>query len=247
MVFSAFARLPVLRRLIPSSKKRYFSCVSFDGFILRRVPSGTFLLNVKNYVDRQLAFYDSFESAQMDLFFGEMAKGCDLYVDVGANIGLYSVRAARQGVARRILAFEPDTRNIAQLGANLLINNIIDRVEVVTKAVSSQAGTVSFVPAPPQETGRSRVDESGQGQTIECVALDDIIQDTGKRILIKMDIEGHELSALQGMRKLAANNKLFLQVESFQDKIDSVRALLAEMGLKQIHKIEEDHYFTNET
>jgi len=238
-------RLPILKRLVPSIKRRWARLTMLGGYCLRRSGDAVFLLNPENFVDRQIAFYDDFEAAQMDYLFAAMRQhGCDLFLDIGANIGLYSIRVALAGLTSRVTAFEPDRRNLQQLGANILLNRLTGKITVVDKAVSAQSGSVGFQPASERSTGQSQVVGEG-GVAIDAVALDDFIIASDQRIFAKIDIEGHELSALQGMRRLIAGNRVFLQIESFQQNIEAVEAEVASLGLRRVHRIDDDHYFTN--
>jgi len=238
-------RIPVLKRLVPSLKKRVARARSLNGFCLRKSNGAVFLLNTGNFVDRQIAFYEDFESAQLAYLFAAMRRhGCDLFVDVGANIGFYSVEVALAGLAPRILAIEPDPRNLLQLGANILVNRLVNRITVIPKAVSERAGTVSFRPGTDSSTGQSRIAE-GAPVRIEGATLDEIIPGRDQRLFIKMDIEGHELAALRGMRDCASRNRIFLQVESFPANIAEVTSALAQLGMTHLKQIGDDHYFAN--
>lgn len=238
-------RIPVLKRLVPSVKKRVARARSLNGFCLRRSQGAIFLLNTGNFVDRQIAFYEDFESAQLDYLFAAMRRhGCDLFVDVGANIGFYSIEVALVGLAPRILAVEPDPRNLLQLGANILVNRLVGKISIVPKAVSASSGKVSFRPGADSSTGQSRVAE-GAAVTIESMTLDEIIGERDQRIFIKMDIEGHEVAAVRGMRECAGRNGIFLQVESFPGNVEQLEGELSPLGMRHLNQIGDDHYFSN--
>lgn len=238
--------IPVLKRLVPSLKKRMAKLTSADGYFLSKRRNLTFLLNYKNFVDRQIAFYDDFESRQLACFTSAMKQhGCDLFLDIGANIGYYSLIIAKEGLAKRIIAFEPDERNRLQLGTNILLNHLTDKIEIMAKAVTAATGTVKFLPFSETSTGQSHIGEGQNSIVVDGVCLDDLIRDKDLKIFIKMDIEGHELEAIRGMSKLAANNKLFLQVESFPENLDAVKVALSVMRLRYSSSIDHDHYFEN--
>ena len=239
-------RIPILKRLLPSVRKRLASWLWPNGFTVRRSMGACFLVSWRNYVDRQIAFYDDFEAPQFDVFLGTMARtGCDVFLDVGANIGYYSIVAALRGTADRVIAFEADPRNVAQLEANLLINGLLGRVETVPRAVTGQSGPISFLPMPSSSTGQSRVGEGDGARIVDGVALDDMFDFEGKRIFVKMDIEGHEIEAVKGMKRLMANNRMFLQVESFAENISEFTLIMEQAGFGHRQRIEDDHYFAN--
>lgn len=241
------SRLPVLHRLIPSVRKRLNRRTATGGYSVQQRCGLVLLLNIGNYVDRQLMFDGAFEEDQRAYFFDRMQHlAAEEFWDIGGNIGLYSLLAAGLPQPPRIIAFEPDRRNIAQFSVNLLMNRKLDQVTLVEKAVSDIAGPVGFAAAADKSTGESRVATGAEASSqVEAVRLDEFFSAQGRRIFIKMDIEGHELSALRGMVGLLSRNHIFLQVESFPERQDAVTALLTGLGLRQVHRIRHDLYFSN--
>jgi FkbM family methyltransferase len=239
-------RIPLLKRAVPSLKKRLAQMASMNGFQLKKAQGAVFLLRSSNYVDRQIAFYGDYEHRQLGRLLAAMRQsGCDLFIDVGANIGLYTVVVGRSGAAAEIIAFEPDQRNRLQLGANLLLNHLTGIVTIRPEAVTSRSGTIGFRPSPDTSTGQSAVG-SGEGSiTVAAVALDDAVASDDRRIFIKIDIEGHELEAIRGMPVLLQHNRIFLQVECFEANVVRLAETMAAMGLRQRDKIEDDYFFAN--
>jgi hypothetical protein len=83
---------------------------------------------------------------------------------------------------------------------------------------------------------------------VSILAVDDRYPWTGKKIAIKIDIEGHEAAALKGMEQLMRNNTVFLQVEAFDRNLENVRNILTGFGLRELPQLDEkyhDYYFTN--
>lgn len=131
----------------------------------------------------------------------------DHFVDCGANIGYFTLAAARRvGADGRIDAFEPDPLNSARLAANLKANGSPAHVRVHPVALSDAAGQATFY----HPTGDSRnhgeaslfapTGVQTQAYTVRTARLDQEID--RPPVLIKMDIEGAELSALRGMARL---------------------------------------------
>lgn len=239
-------RIPILKRLIPSVKKRIAKLTWWDGYAIRRSNGALFLLNYHNQVDRQVAFYGDYEADRRRYLFLHIAQhGCDLFLDVGANFGIYSILAARGGLADRIVAFEPDQRNRVQMEANLLMNGLLSKVEIVAKAVSKETGFANFLPSPDTSTGQSKVGEGVGAIQVETVTLDDFLDLSGRRVFIKMDIEGHELEAVQGMKRLVTSNRVFMQVECFPANAPLFDKAMTTLGLKRCHQIGHDHYYSN--
>jgi FkbM family methyltransferase len=133
----------------------------------------------------------------------EHLSEADTFVDVGANIGIYTCLAASLG--KRVVAVEPLPSNLRCLYQNLKRHGF-SRVEVFPMGLSSSPGLLtlrgigaqaSFLPA-------WAVDDYGFNQYIETVCptttLDAILGSrfSGQRIFVKVDVEGFEYEALQG-------------------------------------------------
>ncbi|MEZ5855400.1 MAG: FkbM family methyltransferase [Hyphomicrobiaceae bacterium] len=121
----------------------------------------------------------------------------DLFVDVGANVGSYTVLASAVCKARSI-AIEPDPNTVRALAKNIEINALSERVTVIEAAVGAQSGSVAFT------TGRDTMNHvagSGDHATRQVLVrtLDDILCDEAP-VLIKMDVEGYEPEVISGAR-----------------------------------------------
>ncbi|WP_405241612.1 FkbM family methyltransferase [Lentisalinibacter salinarum] len=129
----------------------------------------------------------------------------DVILDVGANIGWYSLVLDRiAGEARAdIYAFEPDPENFALLGENRALN-AAQRIHPVQLGVSDRAGTFELHLFGGSNRGRHSMLPIHEGGTIEIrtTTLDEFWaqEELGDRTprFLKMDIEGFELAALQG-------------------------------------------------
>ena len=89
-------RVPVLKRLYPSFKKRLAQHFWRGGYSVVSSGGAQFLVNYRNFVDRQIAFYDDYEGEQIAYLMNAMnERGCDLFLDIGANIGFYSILIGR--------------------------------------------------------------------------------------------------------------------------------------------------------
>jgi len=80
----------------------------------------------------------------------------DVFVDIGANIGLYSCILLKNGCVPRAILFEPERKNLVHLRANLLINNLLDSVELHEVALGSAEGRVHLVPGE-TDSGLTRI------------------------------------------------------------------------------------------
>lgn len=124
----------------------------------------------------------------------------DVFVDVGANIGFYVCLACHAG--RHPVAIEPQPKNLRLLYKNLRANGY-DDVEVVEQAVADKPGTAMLYG--PSGTGASVIpgwahQHTGYHSAISLTTLDTLLEArfAGKRLLIKIDVEGAEFLVLKG-------------------------------------------------
>jgi len=126
----------------------------------------------------------------------------DTAVDVGANIGFFSIVAARVvGASGRVHAFEPVPGVRISLVDNLRLNDVSSIVVLHDEALGAASGRVSFYLGPAADTGLGSLRELPNGTTIEVSQrrFDDIFERRGRVALVKIDVEGGELGVLQGM------------------------------------------------
>lgn len=134
------------------------------------------------------------------------ARNGGLFVDVGANMGYFTLLWASASPQNRVVAFEASPRNVRLLGANIDANGFADRVRLVAKAVSESAGSVSFDIGPDNQTGWGGI-STGGAATIPSVCLDEELGD--ERIdVLKIDIEGADTLALAGCDRLLRERRI---------------------------------------
>ena len=76
--------------------------------------------------------------------------------------------------------------------------------------------------------------------------IDSVLDLSGERLFIKIDVEGWEAKALRGMSRILSLCQAFLQVESAPEKLNEVKAILAELGYSYLgNPMGHDHYFSN--
>lgn len=133
--------------------------------------------------------------------------GAGDFVDVGANVGFFSVLLGRANPDRRVLAVEPSAAALARLRSNVLRNGLADRVIVEESALGSQSGQSSLSIVPGKEeysTLGSLVHPaiSGSSSSLQEVAirtLDSLVESLGlEPSFVKIDVEGAELDVLRG-------------------------------------------------
>lgn len=125
-------------------------------------------------------------------------KRGDIFYDIGANVGYFSLLAAKLSAPDgRVVAFEPLPRNIAFIQRHIALNKLQERIVVVEAAVSDHSGTAFF--DPDISTSKGHIAEQGQLE-VKLVCLDELVK-TGEIPLpdvMKIDVEGAEAEVLRG-------------------------------------------------
>lgn len=135
-----------------------------------------------------------FEKGERDIFCGNIRPGT-VALDVGANIGIYSLLGAKRGA--QVFAIEADPRNAAQLRRHVEINGFESRVTIFEMAAADRPGMVRIYRNPINSGGSNCFDGCDPvdvpARTIDSLDLPPIA-------ICKMDVEGAEARAILGMR-----------------------------------------------
>jgi FkbM family methyltransferase len=184
-----------------------------DGLLLRiDNVDGDLLFDVDLRGDMGIAlwhFPDLVEKEQRQVFCSSITPGCTV-LDVGANIGFYTLLAAKRGA--RVFAIEADPLNAAMLRHHVEINGFTDRVTIYEMAATERDQAVPLY-RHPFNLGESNIIEFGKPSgVVKGRPLDSL--DLPPIEVCKMDIEGAEPMALRGMQQtLARSPNLKLLVE----------------------------------
>jgi len=137
----------------------------------------------------------------------ELVKGgAETFIDVGANMGYFSVLWASLSTRARVISFEPVRRNLIRLANNRERNSLGDRIKVIDKAASNYSGEVRFAEGPELQTGWGGMSTEGS-LIVPCVRLDEIVEER-KIDLLKVDVEGAEAVVLRGCERLLGNRAI---------------------------------------
>jgi FkbM family methyltransferase len=131
----------------------------------------------------------------------------DVFLDVGANIGAYTILASGVSGARSYL-FEPSAESIVWASKNIRLNDLSDKVRIRQVAVGATKGTVTFSSMADSSTNCVVSGAEGRGPTVELTTLDSELAGI-KPSLMKMDVEGFEGEALKGAQQILNEKSLY--------------------------------------
>jgi len=133
-------------------------------------------------------------------FLLHLLRPSDLFVDIGANVGSYSVLASG-AVGARTVSIEPIPGTFAKLIANMRVNNIVDRVMCCNIGLGRANDTLHFTTD--SDTTNHVVngqDPHGATTLVSVQPLDDVLLADATPVLIKLDVEGWESEVLAGAK-----------------------------------------------
>ncbi|WP_395661107.1 FkbM family methyltransferase [Aestuariivirga sp.] len=120
-------------------------------------------------------------------------------LDVGANLGIYSLRMASMCRTGRILAFEPISRIRNLFARSVYLNNFSHIIDIQPFALSDTDGEVALS-IPAHHAGGASLDGGdGRSEFVQVRTLDQLVDGAFTCDLVKLDVEGHEHKALKGM------------------------------------------------
>ncbi|MBD1154464.1 FkbM family methyltransferase [Pelagibacterales bacterium SAG-MED21] len=267
-LLSALQKTIFFKRLIPSILRR----LPFNRSINIKIKNFDINLNLESSNDRYIylnGFYDkkqiNFVESEIDL------NRFDYFLDIGSNIGFYSLYFASKYKNLNILAFEPIHENYNQIEKSIAINEF-KKIEVFKYALSNKKDSkIMWVTDMKKKSGFSVYEDEDYKneisvnnydsdkifkRSINSEIFDDKFKIENKKIFIKIDVERHEFQCISGMLNLLKNhnNKIFIQIEIIENYKDKVLNLLKDINFRVVNEVKtdvknvsygSDYYLTN--
>ncbi|WP_299123624.1 FkbM family methyltransferase [uncultured Winogradskyella sp.] len=231
--------------------------------LLRWFNPGT--IKIRHHLTKKPFYLDAFlhkgywyygirrERETIDLF-AEILPDCSFAIDIGANIGYFSQYFCHlMNDSKKLIVFEPEHNNLVYLKRNI---DCYDSIRIIEKAVSFENGTANFYVENLSGQNNSLLSDykvfdevlenSGLTATktvieVETITLDSFMEQEypdEKPDFIKIDVEGAELFALQGMKNILELHAPTIMVE-ISDKIPEVLKLLRDFNYVLINPHKE--------
>jgi FkbM family methyltransferase len=176
-----------------------------------------------------------------------------VFVDIGANQGLYSAIAVRNPACRGAIAFEPVASTYAILEENIALNGAADRVRALRLGISDRAGSASIhVPAGhsgmaslASDAKPAKHGETEVIQTVAAAGLDQLL--AGELpLLVKIDVEGHEATVIRELLTSAAGARveaIFYEIDTRWSAAETIVEMLRAAGFTHFRKVGSGHHF----
>lgn len=215
------------------------------------------VLMVPNWQDTTFRYciFGTYGRDLADLLLGQRENF--VFVDIGANQGLYSLIAAQNPKCERIIAFEPVPTTHARLAANVALNGGAARTVLHLLAIAGSAGEVTIDVAP-DHTGTATLagredrqaggGSGGSGVTIETIdaPLLDRLLEGDLPMFVKIDVEGLEAVVMAELAKTEAFARvqaIFYEVDDRWASAGEIEALLRGAGFTRFAKYGRGHHY----
>lgn len=174
-------------------------------------------------ISGSIAFTGFYELGLSQRVVEHATKG-GLFVDVGANMGYFSLLWAGSSQSGKVIAIEAAPRNIALLQSNITRNHLEDRITLISKAAGNHSGAINFDTGPDAQTGWGGLTAGSSPTTtsVSMLRLDEELAGTDIAVL-KIDTEGADTWVLFGCESLLKERRI--QTIYFEQNLDRMKRL----------------------
>ncbi len=139
-------------------------------------------------------------------FLLHLLRNDDLFVDIGANIGVYSILASSE-ISAYTISIEPIPSTFQNLVDNININKSNDKIKALNIGLGGKPGKLKFTKSL-DTINHVTFDNDSDAIEVDVSTLDNILSDLPIPLLIKIDVEGFETEVLNGASKTLSNKNL---------------------------------------
>lgn len=229
----SWLKRPLKRFSVDRMTYRLLKKISSSAPRVVRIKSGR--LTGRNFtcsLKRERGYWLGTYEHQTQAILGALLHPGDTFIDIGAHKGFMSlIGATFVGENGQVVAFEPNAGNFEALKQNLAMNgDIASRIRAEFIAISDRCGTQKFRGTSGSTMGRIiRDDETADGvYEVPTKTLDSYVDDLRLRpSLLKIDIEGHEETAILGIKSTLMTSRPAALVEVHHE--NAARAVLSEL------------------
>jgi len=183
--------------------------------------------------------YTGFMEYEDMLFLLHALDTDETFVDVGANVGAYTILASKVVKANSI-SFEPLLETVERLKDQIQINRIDDLVSVINKGVGDKAGMLFFTNDNDTINKVSLAGNTEHTTKVEVTTLDDELY-KNKKYFFKIDVEGFEYNVIEGAKEILSSpntSALIIElngsVEEFGHTNEDIHNKLIKLNFKPV-------------
>jgi FkbM family methyltransferase len=182
----------------------------FDDAPIKAAPGATLKLLPTDFMHGLIAFTGVYEIGLTKRLLSKARKKGSVRVDVGANVGYFSVIWASMNPSNRVLAFEASPRNVEILNTNVEKNGFKEKIVVHPIALGKEKGLLPFDCGPEETTGWGgfALEETQSTIYVEVERLDNLIPESQLIDVMKVDVEGADTWVIMGAEKLLRKKKI---------------------------------------
>lgn len=164
----------------------------------------------------------------------KIADKDSVFLDIGANIGAYSILLMDK--VKALYAFEAHPQTASLCKMNFLLNGVSEN-QVINKAVSNSNQPLYFSNLSNGDPLNSIVEKNQHAIEVPCVTLDEFVQkhhfDQNANFILKIDVEGYEHQVLQGATDFLTHyNIKAIILETFSSEHQLIQRWLENLGFK---------------
>jgi FkbM family methyltransferase len=191
---------------------------SYDNGILMH-------LDLDDWIQKQIFFFGRYEVEKLQTFYWQNnIKENQVILDIGANVGYYSLMAAKRNRHGTVYAFEPISKTFNRLQENISLNRFAN-IKPFNLAVADSDKSLKFFVGDEKNTGTSSItlhqNFNGELQTVRAITIDEfVVKEKISHIdYIKIDVEGAEMKVLRGMKKTLQQLNPTVLIELLDEKL----------------------------
>jgi FkbM family methyltransferase len=251
--------LKFLKKIYESIIYKFYILIGKEEILIKS-QNINLLIEIRDPIEREIFFNLSYEEEQIATLveFSKKNKQ-DFFLDIGSNCGYYALFIAKTFPSTHVIAFEPIKKTYEKLVKNIHLNNLKKQIQTFNFGLSDTNDEVQmrtlikkgFI----QSGGFTVNDKNRELKTNETLLKadlkigDEVIKYINKNLLIKIDVEGHEINVLKGLSRLINNNKIYMQIEIFHENKENIFNFLKKNDFKFIKNIngnrKNDYFFVN--
>tara|TARA_B110000027_G_C16065607_1_gene276576 strand:- start:107 stop:895 length:789 start_codon:yes stop_codon:yes gene_type:complete len=177
---------------------------------------------LSRWMIRNLKIWDK---EHIEIILNQIISDNAIFIDIGSNYGAYSIPIAKLKNKINVYCFDPSEKALNQLKDNIELNNI-KNIKHFNIGIGEKKKSVYFDDEIQnyKNSGSYEINNKNLGKKIEINSIDNLIESKEifpkKNVIIKMDIEGYEFLAIQGLKQTISKYNVFIFFE-FSKKLIS--------------------------